>query len=99
ALLLLLSALGVRAHAGDSALLYETVVPIRGTSEADRTAAFGEALRIVAVRVSGARDAATRDSISSAASKPARYVQQYAARSNHTMKVGFDPRAIEQLVL
>ena len=97
--LLLSGPAAVPARADDAAQLYQLVVPMRSASEADRTAAFGEALRTVAVRISGARDAGTRPAIASATGNPARYVQQYAARSNHTLKVGFDPRAVEQLVL
>jgi hypothetical protein len=85
--------------AAEANALYQTVVPLRSATEADRVAAFGEALRVVAVRVSGARDAGTRSDVAAAAAKPARYVQQYSARANRTLKVGFDPRAIEQLVL
>jgi hypothetical protein len=98
-LALVLGSLAGAARADDAASLYRAVVPLKSAAEADRTAAFGEALRIVAVRVSGARDAGSRSDIAAAAAKPDRYVQQYAARSNHTLSVGFDPERIEQLVL
>jgi hypothetical protein len=94
-----LGSLVVTARADEATSLYRAVVPLKSSAEADRTAAFGEALRIVAVRLSGARDAGSRGDIAAAAAKPERYVQQYAARSNHTLSVGFDPAGIEQLVL
>jgi hypothetical protein len=98
-LALMLASFAGTARADDAANLYRAVVPLRGPAEADKTAAFGEALRIVAVRVSGARDAGSRSDVAAAAAKPERYVQQYAARSNRTLSVGFDPEGIEQLVL
>jgi hypothetical protein len=94
-----LSSVTLAARADDTSSLYRAVVPLKSTADADKTAAFGEALRIVAVRVSGARDAGSRGDIAAAAAKPERYVQQYAARSNRTVSVGIDPAGIEQLVL
>jgi hypothetical protein len=87
------------ARAEETANLYQAVVPLRSSAEADRSAAFGDALRTVAVRISGDRNAGVRSEIAAAAANPARYVQQYAARSNHTLSVGFDPQTLEQLVL
>ena len=93
-------ACGLRnARAEDAPNLYQAVVPLQSSAEADRSAAFGDALRIVAVRVSGDRNAGSRSDIAEAAANPVRYVQQYAARSNRTLSVGFDPQTIEQLVL
>jgi hypothetical protein len=42
-------------------------VPLKGTTEADRTAALAEATRAVAVRVSGRRDAAGNATVAAAA--------------------------------
>jgi hypothetical protein len=95
--LLCFAAFGARA--ADDFDLYRAVVPLKSSAEADRTAACGEALRIVATRVSGQRGAAARSDVADAAANPARYVQQYSARSNRTLSVGFDPQAVEQLVL
>jgi hypothetical protein len=98
-LTLALGSFTLAALADDAASLYSVVVPLKSTADADKTAAFGEALRIVAVRISGAREAGSRGDIAAAAAKPERYVQQYAGRSNRTVSVGFDPEGIEQLVL
>jgi uncharacterized protein len=78
--------------------LYQAVVPLAGTAEADRAAAFGEALRIAAVRASGRRDAGEAPAIAAAAADPARYVQQYSTTADRMLKVGFDGRAMEQLL-
>jgi hypothetical protein len=82
---------------GDVAL-YQAVVPLKSTAEADRTVACGEALKIAAVRASGRRDAGDAPAIAAAAADPARYVQQYATSSDRMLKVGFDGRAMEQLL-
>ncbi len=78
--------------------LYQATVPLHGATEADRTAGFGEALRVAAVRASGRRDAASNAAIASAASDPSRYVQQYSTTSDRMLKVGFDGRGVEQLL-
>jgi hypothetical protein len=78
--------------------LYQAAVPLQGQAEADRAAAFGEALKIAAVRASGRKDAGAAPAIAAAASAPTPYVQQYAATADHMLKVGFDGRAIEQLL-
>jgi hypothetical protein len=78
--------------------LYQAMVPLQGATEADRTAGFGEALRVAAVRASGRRDAGSNGAIASAASDPSRYVQQYSTTSDRMLKVGFDGRGVEQLL-
>jgi hypothetical protein len=88
-----------RAQNQDETGLYQAVVPLRGAADSDRVAAFGEALRVVVVRVSGERNAGSRGAIAAAAAKPGRYVQQYSATASRSLKVGFEPRAIDQLVL
>ena len=82
---------------GDVAL-YQAAVPLKSASEADRAAAFGEALKIAAVRASGRRDAAEAPAVVAAAADPARYVQQYSTTADRMLKVGFDGRAMEQLL-
>jgi len=78
--------------------LYQATVPLQGLTAADRTAGFGDALRIAAVRASGRRDAATNPVVAAAASDPSRYVQQYSTTSDRMLKVGFDGRGVEQLL-
>ncbi len=85
-------------YAGADVSLYQASVPLKGASEADRTAGFGEALRAAAVRASGRRDAGSNAAIVAAAASPARYVQQYSTTSDRLLKVGFDGRAVEQLL-
>ena len=82
---------------GDVAL-YQASVPLKSTAEADRAAAFGEALKIAAVRASGRRDAGEAAAIAAAAADPTRYVQQYSTTTDRMLKVGFDGRALEQLL-
>ncbi len=82
---------------GDVAL-YQAAVPLKSTAEADRAAAFGEALKIAAVRASGRRDAGDAAAIAAAAADPSRYVQQYSTTTDRMLKVGFDGRAMEQLL-
>ncbi len=77
---------------------YQAVVALSGTTEADRAAAFGEALKIAAVRASGRSDAATAPRVVAAAADPASYVQQYSTTADRMLKVGFDPRALDQLL-
>ncbi len=82
---------------GDVAL-YQAAVPLKSTAEADRAAAFGEALKVAAVRASGRRDAGEAAAIAAAAADPTRYVQQYSTTTDRMLKVGFDGRAVEQLL-
>lgn len=76
--------------------LYEASVPLKGTTEADRAAGMVEALRAVAVKASGRREAADNPVI--AAAQPAKYVQRYSTTADRMLKVGFDRRATEQLL-
>ncbi len=78
--------------------LYQAYVPLQGATEADRTAAFGEALKVAAVRASGKKEAGAAPAIAKAAAAPAAYVQQYATTADRMLKVGFDGRALEQLL-
>jgi hypothetical protein len=77
---------------------YEAIVPLRGSTEADRTASFGDALRVAAVRASGRREAATHARITAAAADPTSYVQQYSTTTGRLLKVGFDSQAMERLL-
>jgi hypothetical protein len=92
----LMAAGATPAHADVS--LYQAVVPLPGPTEADRTVAFGEALKVAVVRASGRTAAATSPRVVAAAAQPASYVQQYSTTSDRLLKVGFDGRAIEQLL-
>ena len=82
---------------GDVAL-YQAAVPLKSAAPADRSAAFGEALKVAAVRASGRRDAGDAPAIVAAAADPTRYVQQYSTTADRMLKVGFDGRAMEQLL-
>jgi uncharacterized protein len=90
--------LALPSRAGADVSVYEAVVPLRGAAEADRTAAFGDALRSAAVRASGQRDAGSNPVIATAAANPARYVQKYSKTADGLLKVGFDARALDQLL-
>ena len=76
--------------------LYEASVPLKGTTAEDRAAGLAEALRAVAVRASGRREAADNAVIATA--DPNKYVQRYSTTAQRMLKVGFDGRATEQLL-
>jgi hypothetical protein len=78
--------------------LYQATVPLKSSAESDRAAAFGEALKVAAVRASGRSDAGTAPAIATAAAAPTSYIQQYSTTADRMLKVGFDGRAIEQLL-
>lgn len=78
--------------------LYQATVPLKSPAEADRAAAFGEALKMAAVRASGRRDAGSAPAVASAAAAPTSYIQQYSTTADRMLKVGFDGRAMEQLL-
>ncbi len=90
--------LALPARAGADVAVYQAVVPLAGTTEADRNAAFGDALRVAAVRASGQRDAGSSPVIVAAAADPSRYVQQYSTTADRRLKVGFDARAMDRLL-
>ena len=76
--------------------LYEATVPLGGATEQDRARALAEALQAVAVKASGRRAAAANGTV--AAADPTRYVQRYAKTADQGLKVGFDGRAVEELL-
>jgi hypothetical protein len=79
--------------------VYQATVPLKGNTAADRSAAFGEALKSAAVRASGRRDAGSNPTIAAAAASDAtRYVQQYATTPDRMLKVGFDAKAMDRLL-
>jgi hypothetical protein len=95
ALVLVAALSGVGADAAE-VKLYEVKVPLRGAGEAERGAAFAEAIKAVAVRVSGRRDAAANATVTEA--DPARHVQRYTSGTDRTLTVGFDGASIERLL-
>jgi hypothetical protein len=76
--------------------LYEVSVPLGGVTAEDRAASMADALRAVAVRASGRRDAADNPTITGAS--PDKYVQRYSTTADKMLKVGFDGPAIERLL-
>jgi hypothetical protein len=76
--------------------LYEVAVPVKGATPEDRAAALADALRAVAVKASGKREAASSPAIAGA--NPTKYVQRYSTTADKKLKVGFDGGAIEQLL-
>jgi hypothetical protein len=77
--------------------LYEASVPSAGTSEAGRKAAFAAALKVVAVRSSGRRDAGERLA-PAALADAGRLVQRFGDNPDGTMQVGFDRASIDRLL-
>jgi hypothetical protein len=84
------------AHARPDVLLYEVTVPLEGTTEPERATAMAQALRAVAVKATGRREAADNPTITAA--NPSKYVQRYSTTADRMLKVGFDGRATEQLL-
>ena len=78
--------------------LYRVTVPLKGSTEEDRNAAFAEALRAVVVRASGRRDAGSNPGISRNADRANRLVQQYSASSGGGLTVGFEPGTIDEIL-
>jgi hypothetical protein len=96
AALFCIAALAGSAAARAEVRLYEVTVPLKGATSEDRAAGMADALRAVAVKASGRRDAADSPAINGA--DPSRYVQRYSTTADKMLKVGFDGRAIEQLL-
>jgi hypothetical protein len=95
----LLASVAIVSWQGDAradVALYEALVPLKGTTAEDRAAGLAEALRTVAVRASGRREAADNPVI--AAADPNKYVQRYSTTAERMLKVGFDGRSTEQLL-
>jgi hypothetical protein len=87
---------GPAASARADARLYEAIVPLQGASAEDRAAGMSDALRAVAVRASGRREAADNPTINSA--NPSKFVQRYSTTADKMLKVGFDGSALEELL-
>jgi hypothetical protein len=71
--------------------LYEVTLPIQG----NRDAAFSEALKVVAVRVSGRRDAAVR--IGSAANAR-QFVQRFSFTADNQLQVAFHAGSVDRVL-
>lgn len=80
------------AHAASVTDLYEVTMPI----EQSRDTAFVDALKSVAVRVSGRRDAGLR--LGPAANSPRQYVQRFAFTSDNQLQVAFDSGSVDRLL-
>ena len=72
--------------------LYEVTLPGAG----DRDAAFVDALKAVAVRISGQRDAGSR--LGRGTSNPRQYVQRFGVTVDNQLEVGFDGVAVDKLL-
>ena len=77
--------------------LFEASVPSSGRSDAARQASFSAALRVVAVRASGRRDAGTRLSPATLADA-SRHVQRFGDNPDGTLQVGFDRDSINRVL-
>ena len=80
------------ANAATVTDLYEVTMPI----EQSRDTAFVEALKAVAVKVSGRRDAGAR--LGPAASSPRQYVQRFAFTLDNQLQVAFDSGSVDRLL-
>jgi hypothetical protein len=77
--------------------LYEASVPAAGTSDAARKASFAAALRVVAVRASGRRDAGDRLG-SATLADAGRYVQRFGDNPDGTLLIGFDRASVDRVL-
>jgi hypothetical protein len=96
-ILLCACVLAPAAHAVIVSGLYDAAVPVADRSEAVRNQGFAAALAVVAVRVSGSRDAAGR--LSTALGNARRYVQRFTYSDGGLLQVGFDSTAVDQALV
>lgn len=89
---LVLCLAGIDARAVNVPDLYEITMPI----EQGRETAFVEALKSVAVRVTGRRDAGTR--LGPGASTPRQFVQKFQFTSDNQLQVAFDSGSVDRLL-
>lgn len=75
--------------------LYEAEVPIEKDTQAQRAAAFREAMGIVLVRVTGRPDAATDAGTEDIRRTAERFVQQYRMTTEGMLWVSFDAAALD----
>jgi hypothetical protein len=73
--------------------LYEADQPVLNEA---RDAAFIEALKTVAIRVSGQRDAPAR--LGAALNDPRKYVQRYGFTADNVLQVGFDSVSVDKML-
>lgn len=73
--------------------LYEAAQPVSGSQDA----AFIEALKTVAIRVSGRRDAAER--LGPALGNARQFVQRYGITQENVLQVGFDDISVDNLLI
>lgn len=79
--------------------VYQATVPVpEGAAGEQRAVAYAEALRRVVVRASGRRSAADAPAVVAAAARAGEFVQQYSSQPGRLLRVGFDGRAVEQLL-
>jgi hypothetical protein len=76
--------------------LYEASVSVADRGEKARNDGFANALAVVAVRVSGARDAAAR--LGSNLGNARRFVQRFGYATNGQLQVGFDGDAVNRML-
>lgn len=74
--------------------LYEATVPVADRGDKARNDGFANALAVVAVRVSGTRDAAAR--LGAMLGNARRFVQRFGYAGNGQLQVGFDGDAVNR---
>jgi uncharacterized protein len=91
------AALWLAAAAGAAPVdLYQAAVPQTDRSDAGLSTAFQNAMRIVVVRVTGHRAAATDPAFAPLVQNARRYMQQYRAIGGNQIAVSFDSDAIDR---
>jgi hypothetical protein len=76
--------------------LYHVTAPATDRSEAAQTAAFQTAMKMVLVRVTGARSVEENAALAPLVANARRYVQQFRAAQDNQIWVAFDGPAIER---
>jgi hypothetical protein len=102
AITLLLLALVPGLRAAEAQRLYEATVPVAGQTAEERQAVLGEALRAVAVKVTGQRGVAGDPALTPVLEAAETYIQQYrydsageGAEPALRLRVRFDPAGVE----
>jgi hypothetical protein len=75
--------------------LYEAEVPLENDTQAQRAAAFSEAMGQVLTRVTGRPEAATMEETADLRRAAERYVQQYRVKADGNLWVAFDSFALD----
>jgi hypothetical protein len=98
-LLAVLMLAGPHASAATFPGMYEATVPLSERSERGQAEAVRDALKVVLVRVTGRREAASDPAVASLVEDARRYVQQFRVIGGNQFFAGFDGARIERALV